>query len=75
LISTWLAGCGSRDPKGLYSKAREDKVAEFTGIASPYEPPEWTCSLLALVIDTAQLALDHAVSRLIFLLPTPRYGQ
>jgi adenylylsulfate kinase len=67
-VSTSLAVCESRDPKGLYSKARAGKVAEFTGISSPYEPPESP----ALVIDTAQLALDQAVSRLISLLPTPR---
>ena len=70
-VSTSLAVCESRDPKGLYSKARAGKVAEFTGISSPYEPPESP----ALVIDTAQLGLDQAVSRLISLLPTPRYGQ
>jgi adenylylsulfate kinase len=70
-VSTSLAVCESRDPKGLYGKARAGKVAEFTGISSPYEPPESP----ALVIDTAQLALDQAVSRLISLLPTPRYDQ
>lgn len=70
-VSTSLAVCESRDPKGLYGKARAGKVAEFTGISSPYEPPESP----ALVIDTAQLGLDQAVSRLISLLPTPRYGQ
>lgn len=74
-VSTSLAVCESRDPKGLYSKARAGKVAEFTGISSPYEPPELTCPRPALVIDTAQLGLDQAVSRLISLLPTPRYGQ
>lgn len=31
--------CEARDPKGLYKKAREKQVAEFTGIDSPYEPP------------------------------------
>jgi adenylylsulfate kinase len=38
-----LAVCESRDPKGLYKKAREalakGKGLEFTGIDSPYEPP------------------------------------
>ncbi len=29
----------SRDPKGLYAKARRGQVANFTGIDSPYEPP------------------------------------
>ncbi|MFM7253668.1 MAG: adenylyl-sulfate kinase, partial [Ilumatobacteraceae bacterium] len=30
----------SRDPKGLYAKARRGELANFTGIDSPYEPPE-----------------------------------
>ncbi|OCK86386.1 adenylylsulfate kinase [Lepidopterella palustris CBS 459.81] len=29
-----------RDPKGLYKKAREGKISEFTGISAPYEAPE-----------------------------------
>lgn len=32
--------CESRDPKGLYKKARENKVGDFTGITAPYEIPE-----------------------------------
>jgi len=35
-----LATCEARDPKGLYKKARAGKIAQFTGIDSPYEPPE-----------------------------------
>ena len=31
--------CEQRDPKGLYKKARSGKLAEFTGITAPYEPP------------------------------------
>lgn len=62
-VSTALEVCESRDPKGLYGKAREGKVAEFTGISSPYEELE----LPDLVIDTAQLSLDQAVSQLMSL--------
>ena len=29
----------ARDPKGLYKKAREGKIPEFTGISAPYEEP------------------------------------
>ncbi|MBM4060860.1 MAG: adenylyl-sulfate kinase [Planctomycetes bacterium] len=32
--------CEQRDPKGLYRKARAGQLPEFTGIDSPYEPPE-----------------------------------
>lgn len=34
-----LETCESRDVKGLYKKAREGKIKQFTGIDSPYEPP------------------------------------
>ena len=35
-----LAVCEERDVKGLYAKARAGKIANFTGIGSPYEAPE-----------------------------------
>jgi bifunctional enzyme CysN/CysC len=35
-----LAVCEDRDVKGLYAKARAGEIANFTGIGSPYEPPE-----------------------------------
>jgi bifunctional enzyme CysN/CysC len=35
-----LAVCEQRDPRGLYRKARAGEIAQFTGITSPYEPPE-----------------------------------
>lgn len=39
-IDTPLNICEQRDPKGLYSKARSGEIKNFTGIDSPYEPPE-----------------------------------
>lgn len=39
-VDTPLSICESRDPKGLYSKARSGLIPEFTGISSPYEPPD-----------------------------------
>ena len=35
-----LDECESRDPKGLYKKARSGEIKEFTGISAPYEAPE-----------------------------------
>jgi bifunctional enzyme CysN/CysC len=35
-----LSVCEARDPKGLYRKARAGELPNFTGIDSPYEPPE-----------------------------------
>jgi len=39
-IDTPLEVCEKRDPKGLYQKARLGEISNFTGIDSPYEPPE-----------------------------------
>lgn len=39
-VDTPLEVCEARDPKGLYKMAREGKIANFTGISDPYEPPE-----------------------------------
>ncbi|MHB1870695.1 MAG: sulfate adenylyltransferase subunit CysN [Steroidobacteraceae bacterium] len=39
-VDTSLEECKRRDPKGLYARALEGKIKNFTGIDSPYEPPE-----------------------------------
>ena len=38
-IDTPLEICESRDPKGLYKKARSGEITQFTGVSDPYEPP------------------------------------
>lgn len=39
-LDTPLATCESRDAKGLYKKARQGLISNFTGISSAYEPPK-----------------------------------
>jgi adenylylsulfate kinase len=39
-VSAPLEVCESRDPKGLYKKARAGQIPDFTGISAPYEEPE-----------------------------------
>jgi bifunctional enzyme CysN/CysC len=39
-VDTPIEQCERRDPKGLYAKARSGALPNFTGIDSPYEPPE-----------------------------------
>ena len=39
-VATSLEECERRDRKGLYQKAREGKIKEFTGISDPYEVPK-----------------------------------
>ena len=56
--------CESRDPKGLYKKAREGKIKDFTGINSPYEAPEKP----ELDIDTEKQSLEESVERVVKLL-------
>src|SRR5689334_10212429 len=47
-VDTPLEVCMERDPKGLYRKAKSGEIKNFTGIDSPYEPPE----LAELRVDT-----------------------
>ena len=49
--------CESRDPKGLYAKARSGAIKEFTGISSPYEAPDTP----ELKIDTGAQELAESV--------------
>jgi bifunctional enzyme CysN/CysC len=51
-----LAVAESRDPKGLYRRARSGELKNFTGIDSPYEPPEAP----ELHLDTARQSPDRA---------------
>ncbi|MEZ4633275.1 MAG: adenylyl-sulfate kinase [Deinococcales bacterium] len=59
-VDTPLEVCESRDPKGLYKKARSGQIKHFTGIDSPYEAPispEITC-------HTADESLEQSVDKL-----------
>lgn len=51
-VSTPLEVCEGRDRKGLYAKARQGLIPEFTGISDPYETPENP----ELRIDTSQMS-------------------
>jgi adenylylsulfate kinase len=52
-----LAVCETRDPKGLYRKARAGEIASFTGVSAPYEIP----AKPDLRIDTAAGSVDAGV--------------
>lgn len=54
----------ARDVKGLYAKARQGELANFTGISSPYEPPEAP----ELRIDTSSCTPDEAADHVIRML-------
>lgn len=60
-IDTDLEECERRDVKGLYSKARNGILKNFTGIDSPYEPPESP----EIHIQTTQLSPHAAVESIL----------
>jgi bifunctional enzyme CysN/CysC len=60
-VSTPLSLAEQRDPKGLYKKARRGELKNFTGIDSPYEPPENA----EITLDTAELSAEAAAERII----------
>jgi len=56
-----LEACEKRDVKGLYQRAREGKIKDFTGISSPYEEPEQA----ELVVNTGKLSLEESVDTVV----------
>jgi len=52
-----VSACRARDPKQLYAGAKSGRVAEFTGVTAPYEPPD----AAELTIDTEQVSVADAV--------------
>jgi bifunctional enzyme CysN/CysC len=63
-VSAPLDVCEGRDPKGLYAKSRAGQLPNFTGIDSPYEPPE----AAELVLDTTTEGAERLAQRVIDLL-------
>jgi len=68
-VSTPLEVCESRDRKGLYAKAREGIIKEFTGISDPYEPPDDA----EVVMDTTDLTPEEEVQQVILHLEREGY--
>jgi bifunctional enzyme CysN/CysC len=60
-IDTPLAEAEQRDVKGLYAKARAGEIKNFTGIDSPYEPPEAP----EIRIDTTAMDADKAADLIV----------
>ncbi len=60
-VSTPLEECEKRDVKGLYKKARDGKIPNFTGIGSPYQPPEHP----EITIDTTGYTVEEAAEYII----------
>jgi adenylylsulfate kinase len=60
-VNCSLGECESRDPKGMYKKARAGEISNFTGIDAPYEEPA-NCEL---VVDTEKNDLEGSVTEIL----------
>lgn len=60
-IKADLSTCETRDPKGLYAKARNGEIKDFTGVSAPYEEP----TDANLIIDTSEQNIDQSASKLL----------
>jgi bifunctional enzyme CysN/CysC len=60
-VDTPLEECIRRDPKGLYAKARAGRLENFTGLDSPYEPPE----MPEIKVTTIDVTADDTAERVL----------
>ena len=60
-IEADLEICENRDPKGLYVKARNGEISDFTGISAPYDKPRNP----ELVIDTGEQGIGESTTKLL----------
>ncbi|MEQ9444868.1 MAG: adenylyl-sulfate kinase [Rhodospirillaceae bacterium] len=60
-VSANMDVCESRDVKGLYAKARRGEIDDFTGVSSPWEPPESP----DLDVNTGELSLDESLAKML----------
>nr|WP_308639972.1 adenylyl-sulfate kinase [Paenibacillus silvisoli] len=56
-----LEECEKRDPKGLYRKARNGQIANFTGVSGQYDIP----GAPELTIDTERLTIDQSIAAIL----------
>jgi adenylyl-sulfate kinase len=70
-VDTPLEECEKRDPKGLYRKAREGKIRDFTGIDSPYEAPTHA----EVVLRTTAMSVHQCAEHIRTYLASPQNAQ
>jgi adenylylsulfate kinase len=63
-VDTPLSVCESRDPKGLYKKARQGTLKNFTGISDPYEAPLSP----ELTLDTSRHTVEECTTKILTIL-------
>jgi len=60
-VNTSIEKCEERDVKGLYKKARQGEIKNFTGISAPYEAPDSP----DIEIKTEQLTIEESVNKIV----------
>jgi len=60
-VNAPLEVCESRDPKGLYAKARANEIPDFTGVSAPYERP----ASPEIELTTDSLSIQESVSKIV----------
>lgn len=89
-VRTWFAGerfyevyvkcgidtCAARDPKGLYAKARQGLIANFTGVSMPYEEPLSPEVVIETDVEPVERSRDRLIQFLVTrgMLPRAREG-
>ena len=68
-VDTPLEVCEGRDPKGLYKKARNGEIPNFTGISSPYEAP----LSAEIVVENDGISIDEAAELVVSYLKEKGY--
>ncbi|MCF7853204.1 MAG: sulfate adenylyltransferase subunit CysN [Candidatus Pacebacteria bacterium] len=63
-VSTPLSACEKRDAEGLYERARDGRIRNFSGVSAPYEPPVNA----DVELPTHELTVDEAVERILAVL-------
>jgi bifunctional enzyme CysN/CysC len=61
-VDTPLEVCEARDPKGLYAKARAGKITNFTGISSPFEPPQAADIVLSGALKSPEQLVEELLA-------------
>ena len=64
-VSTPLEICETRDPKGMYRRARAGEIKGFTGVGAPYEPPDSPAMAIDTSDDSLQVCAQKVLSVLI----------
>lgn len=68
-VNCSLEECERRDPKGLYKKARNAEIPNFTGISAPYEAPVNP----EFVVDSEKFSIEDCADQLITFLKEKQY--